>query len=667
MITALASDYRSVYHVNLDFDDAVCYRADPSDKEQHPEGVHFPYYSSFEDYCNRYVDEDYRSGFLTFIQPDNIRQALAADPIIAYRYLVRRDGREYYEMLRMAGVRHAEDREDHIVHAIGLGFTVIDAEMRESMAQSHALIDALKAAQEANKAKTAFLSSMSHEIRTPLNAIIGLNLLAMKDSTLSAGTREHLEKTDENARHLLSLINNILDMSRIESGKLVLQREEFSFSGMLDQINTMVMSQCRDKGLKYECRISSPVDEYYIADDTKLKQVLINILGNAVKFTDAPGNITLEIERTAEFDEQSTLKFTITDTGIGMDREFIPKVFDSFAQEDGSRSNKYGSTGLGLAIAKSIVDMMNGSISVRSEKGIGSEFTVVVTLKNCDRDMTAAGSVKPGNLYVLLADDDETVCEHARAVLNKAGIKADTCSSGRAALQMLETQRAKHESYNLVILDWQMSGMDGLDTAKHIKQEYDRDIPVLLLTAYSREEVGDEALSESIDGFLPKPLSVRDVIDALERATARRSTARSSEKQRAELKGRHILIAEDMLINAEIVKELIKVREATADHAENGRSALEMFEKSPPGFYDAILMDIRMPEMDGLDAAERIRALDRPDAKRIPIVALTANAFDEDVQRSLQAGINAHLSKPVDPDKLFLTLEELIFKAGVSG
>ena len=251
MITAMASDYRSVYRVDIDDDDAVCYRADPDDPGQTPEGVHFPYRAWIVEYCDLYVDEEYKEGFLKFADPGNVRIALATKDIIAYRYLAKRNGVEYYEMLRMAGVRHPKDRDDHIVHAIGLGFTDIDAEMRDALATNRALSEALAAAEQANTAKTSFLSSMSHEIRTPMNAIIGLDSLALQNESLPAETREYLEKIGESAHHLLGLINDILDMSRIESGRLMIRKEEFSFSGMLEQLNTMVMSQCSEKGLHY--------------------------------------------------------------------------------------------------------------------------------------------------------------------------------------------------------------------------------------------------------------------------------------------------------------------------------------------------------------------------------------------------------------------------------
>ena len=662
MITAMASDYRSVYHVDLDADDAVCYRADPEDTADR-EGDHFSFHRRFQEYCAQYVDAEYREGFLHFIDPAQIRSALATENIIAYRYLIRRGGKESFEMLRMAGVRHPADREDHIVHAVGLGFTDIDSEMRKNLEQQKAIADALEAAKQANLAKTAFLSNMSHEIRTPMNAIIGLNSLALRSKVLPAETREYLEKIGGSARHLLGLINEILDMSRIESGRMVLHKEEFSFRSMLEQINTMVMSQCVEKGLKYECQVLGGVCDYYIGDDIKLKQVLINILSNAIKFTDPPGSVSLTIERTGTFHEQSTLKFVISDTGIGIDQNFIPKIFDPFTQENSSRSSKYGSTGLGMAITRSIVELMNGEISVRSEKGKGSEFTVVISLKNCRHQGPATHYIKPNDMRVLIVDDEEIAAEHARLVLDEVGIRADICLTGEDAMQMLEVQHGKHAPYNLVLLDWKMPEMDGLEVAKEIRKRYSSETTVIILTSFNWDEIMDEALHIGVDSFLAKPLFASNVIDEFERIARKNNMSLFKERKRAELKDRRILLAEDIIINAEIMKHLLAAKEAVIDHAENGKLAVEMFEKSGVGYYSAILMDVRMPEMDGLEAAQTIRALDRPDARRIPIIALTANAFDEDVQRSLQVGMNAHLSKPVEPERLYQTMEELIWEA----
>jgi signal transduction histidine kinase/CheY-like chemotaxis protein len=598
-----------------------------------------------------------------FSNPDNIRAGLAESKIIAFRYLSKKvDGTEYYEMLRMAGVRHPKDREDNIVHAIGLGFTDIDSEMRDALATNRALSEALAAAEEANKAKTAFLSNMSHEIRTPMNAIIGLDSLALRIEDLPAEAREYLIKIGESAHHLLGLINDILDMSRIESGRMVIRKEEFSFRNMLEQINTMVMSQCDEKGLRYECKMLGGVSDYYIGDDMKLKQVLINILSNAIKFTNAPGSVMLTVERTNLFEDHSTIKFCIKDTGIGMDKEFIPKIFDAFTQENSGRSNKYGSTGLGMAITKNMIELMNGTVSVESEKGVGTEFTVIISLNNSNNQGPSTYFINQKDMRILVVDDEEVAAEHARIILDEAGIKADTCYDGQTALKMLEVQHAKHEPYNLVLLDWKMPEMDGVEVARKIREQYDKETTVIILTSFNWDEILEEAIHSGVDSFLAKPLLASNVLDEFERIARKNNMTLFKEKKRAELKGRRILMAEDVFINAEIMKQLITIREAEIDHAENGRIALEMFEESPVGHYDVILMDVRMPEMDGLEATEAIRKLNRPDAKTIPIIAMTANAFDEDVQRSLQVGMDAHLTKPVESERLYQTLEELIWE-----
>jgi CheY-like chemotaxis protein len=369
------------------------------------------------------------------------------------------------------------------------------------------------------------------------------------------------------------------------------------------------------------------------------------------------------VERSAVYGDHSTVKFVVKDSGIGMDKAFIPKIFDTFSQEDSSRNNKYGSTGLGMAITKNIVELMNGTISVASEKGVGTEFTVVVTLTNCDHQGPVTTYVQPKDMRILVVDDEEIAAEHARIVLDEVGIKADTCYSGQDALHLLELQHTKHEPYNLVLLDWKMPQMNGLDVAREIRKRYDRETTVIILTSFNWDEIMDEALHIGVDSFLAKPLFASNVIDEFERIARKNNMSLFKEKKRASLKGRHILMAEDILINAEIMKKIILMREAEIDHAENGRILLEMFQKSPVGYYDAILMDVRMPEMDGLEATAAVRQLDRSDAKNIPIIAMTANAFDEDVQRSLQVGMNAHLSKPVEPERLYQTLEELIWEA----
>ena len=381
-------------------------------------------------------------------------------------------------------------------------------------------------AEESSRAKTSFLSNMSHEIRTPMNAIIGLDNIALRDENLSPKTRDHLEKIGASAKHLLGLINDILDMSRIESGRMVLKSEEFSFREFSEQIGVIINGQCADKGLTYECRLAGDLRDFYIGDDMKLKQVLINILGNAVKFTDAPGRVSLTAEETGSDGEKCFLRFTVKDTGVGMDKEYIPKIFEAFSQEDATSTNRYGGSGLGMAITKNFVDMMGGRIDVESEKGVGTTFTVTVPL----------------------------------------GI--------------------------------------------------------------SEKKAGGDSAGDTAD------------------LTA--------------LRGRRVLIAEDVDENAEILSDLLELEDVAAERAQNGQIAVSMFEKSEPGYYDVILMDVRMPVMDGLSATKAIRALSRPDAASVPIIAMTANVFEEDVGRSIEAGMNAHLSKPVEPDRLYASMAELI-------
>ena len=536
--------------------------------------------------------------------------------------------------------------------------------------QSKLLSEALEEAEQASRAKTAFLSSMSHEIRTPMNAIIGLDNIALNDPETPEKTREYLRKIGSSADHLLSLINDILDMSRIESGRMILKNEEFSFPELLQAVNTMFSGQAADKGLDYHCRINGEVDDYYIGDNMKLRQVLINILGNAVKFTPAGGSVTLQVERKAQYNGKSTLCFTITDTGVGISREYLPHIFDAFSQEDSSTTNRYGSSGLGLAITKRIVEMMNGDIRVESEKGKGSVFTVTVTLTNSDRKETNdTDEIRPSDMSVLIVDDDPIACEHARLVLEKAGIASEVAVSGQEAIEMVQLRHARMEPYNLILVDWKMPEMDGVETTRRIRAVVGNESAIIILTAYRWDDVLEEAVRAGVDSFIPKPLFAAAVMEEFKSALKRKNSMAAKQKRKAELTGRRILLAEDVQINAEIISMVLQSRSMEVDLAENGRIAVEKFGGHEPGYYDAILMDIyydailmdmRMPEMDGLEATRRIRAMDREDARLIPVIALTANAFDEDVQRSLQAGLNAHLSKPIQPEVLFETLENLI-------
>ena len=523
-----------------------------------------------------------------------------------------------------------------------------------------ALKDALCAAQEASRAKTVFLSNMSHEIRTPMNAIIGLNNIAMNDPTVSGKVRQYHEKIGSSAHHLLDIINDILDMSRIESGRMVIRSEDFSFARMLGQVNTVIGGQCREKGIAYDCRIEGSVDDRYIGDDMKLRQVLINILGNAVKFTAEGGKVSLTIRAVRSFEDKCVLSFEVRDNGIGMSEEFLEHVFEPFTQEDQSSTSRYGSTGLGMSITKSIVELMNGQIDVHSIKGKGSEFTVVVTLAKSSYEFSGddTGDLCPSELSVLVIDDDSIALEYAGITLGQIGVRCDTAQSGKEGIDKVRLRHGRRADYDLILVDWKMPEMDGVETTRQIRSIVGGDTPIIILTSFNWDDIADEAKAAGVDSFAAKPLFAGAVMD--EFRTAFRKKNSELIKKTADLRGRRVLLAEDVAVNAEIMMMVLSAREMQADLAENGRQAVDMFMQHEQGYYSAILMDMRMPEMDGLEATRAIRDSGRADAGDIPIIALTANAFDEDVQRSMQAGLNAHLSKPVEPQLLFETLESLI-------
>lgn len=525
---------------------------------------------------------------------------------------------------------------------------------------------ALQEAERANSAKTVFLSNMSYEIRTPMNAIIGLYNIAMRKQGLDDEIKDILNQIGTNARHLITLINDILDISLIESGDVKLRQEEFSFGGMLEQINAITESQCNDKGLSFECSVKGQLDDNYIGDDLKLKQILFNILGNAVKYTEPSGRVTFEVEEIGRHDAQAEIRFVISDTGVGISKDYLPKLFEPFAQKTKASRNSFGSTGLGMAITKNIIEMMGGKIEVKSEQGLGSVFTVTVPLGLFAEKNNAVSHFDAGSLRALIVDDDITACEHARMVLKSVGIDSEHVRSGNEALEMFRNQGGSVPLFNLLLVDWKMPGIDGIELTRLIRKMPGNEDITIILTTYNWYEIMEEALLAGVNAFLAKPLFAGSIKEEIGKIISEHSKTPERKAHKADIANRRILVAEDMEINGQILEQMLSLKDVQSVLVMNGEDAVEAFKNSEEGYYDAILMDIIMPVMNGLEAAKAIRGLDRSDAKTIPIIALTANAFDDDIKLSLEAGMNAHLSKPVELDALFDTLEKLLYEGEIT-
>jgi len=528
-----------------------------------------------------------------------------------------------------------------------------DQEIKERMSS------ALVAAEQASAAKSNFLSRMSHEIRTPLNAIIGMDTIAAQTIGNTEKTADCISKIGISARYLLSLINDILDMSRIESGKMLLKNEKFMFRDFISNVDTMIYNQTRAKGLDYECIVSNDVAEAYIGDAMKLQQVLINILGNAVKFTEK-GKVSMDIHTINDSGMRSMLRFTVNDTGIGISEDFIEKIFEPFSQSDTSTTSVFGGTGLGLAITKNLVSLMGGTINVRSIIGVGSEFTVDVPL-TVDESVLRQPKIEMNfdKMHTLIVDDDLLVCEQTADVLSDIGMIGEWVTSGTAAIECVRQNYDCLKTFDFILIDWLMPDMDGIETTRQIRRIVGQDVTIIIITAYDWEPIELEAKAAGANLLVTKPLLKTTLISAFQKAMGQVEEEPLSDEQ-FDFHGKRVMVAEDNQLNAEIAKTLLENKNFEVEVVVNGLKAIEQFIKMPVNYYDAILMDIRMPLMDGLQATTNIRHCDKDDAKTIPIIAMTANAFDEDVEKSKAFGMDAHLSKPIDPILMYSTLYRML-------
>lgn len=519
---------------------------------------------------------------------------------------------------------------------------------------------AQKEAENANAAKREFLSNMSHDIRTPMNAIIGMTTIAIANQHNQEQVQECLRKIALSGKHLLGLINDILDMSKIESGKMTLSVAQVSLREVMDNIVNIIQPQIRAKNQQFNISIHEIIIEDVCCDNVRLNQILINLLGNAVKFTPDNGSIQVSLYQEELPDNNSLIRthFIVKDTGIGMSKEYQKKIFDSFSREDNTRVHKTEGSGLGMAITKYIVDAMGGTISVQSELGTGSEFHVILDFPKAE--VEEMDMLLP-NWNMLVVDDDEDLCISASHSLKSIGINPEWCLNAERAIEMISERHQQNDDYQIILLDWKLPGMSGIEAAREIRSKYKKDIPILLITAYDWSEIEEEARQAGVSGFISKPLFKSTLFYGLKTFTDNpgEETAETEENNDMELKGKHILLAEDNEINWEVARELLSTLEINLEWAENGRICVEKFEKSSVGYYDAILMDIRMPVMDGYHATMTIRDMEREDSG-IPIIAMTADAFAEDVQRCLDCGMNDHLAKPIDIQEVCFKLKKYL-------
>ena len=528
---------------------------------------------------------------------------------------------------------------------------------------SHQIVElenARNAAERATKAKSEFLSNMSHDIRTPMNAIVGMTAIATSNINNKEQVMNCLRKITLSSKHLLGLTNDILDMSKIESGKLTLNMEQISLREIMESIVNIVQPQIKAKKQEFDVFIKEIEAEEVYCDSVRFNQVLLNLLSNAIKFTPDGGKIelTLRQEVSPLGDNYIRVHIIVSDTGIGMSEDFKKIVFESFAREDSKRVHKTEGTGLGMAITKYIVDAMHGTIEVESEQGKGTAFQVTLDLEKAEE--READMILP-NWHMLVVDDDEMLCESAVNSLKAIGIEAEWTLDGETAVKMVAERHRSNNDYNVILLDWRLPGIDGIETAREIRKH--TDIPILLISAYDWNEIEEEARAAGISGFIAKPLFKSTLYYGLKHVAGNDDEAENTSPETSEevfeLSGRHILLSEDNDLNWEIANELLSSQGLILDHAENGQVCVEIFEKSAVGYYDAILMDLRMPVMNGYEAADAIRASDRGDSN-IPIIAMTADAFSEDKHKCLEHGMNAHIPKPIEIKEVLRLLKKYI-------
>lgn len=565
------------------------------------------------------------------------------------------DGDKY---TRVTVCMHQNQENGH-VHGLFISNDTTEARRRE-MAQRQALQAAYDAANQANQAKTRFLSNMSHDIRTPMNGIIGMTAIAGAHLDDPSRVADCLSKITVASKHLLGLINEVLDMSRIESGKLELQDEAFNLPDFIENLIAMSKSQIASRHHQFSVSITGIQHEKVIGDSQRVQQAFMNLIGNAIKYTPDGGKIRLSItEKPLRRAKAACYEFVVEDNGIGMDEDFLEHLFDPFARADDSRVARIQGTGLGMSITRNIVQMMNGTIQVESHLNQGTRFTVTIFLKVQEED-EAISYEKFVDLPILVADDDEAACASTCLILSELGMKGEYVLSGQEAVDRVSARHNCEDDYFAVILDWKMPGMDGVETTRAIRQRVGSDVPIVIISAYDWSDIEVAARAAGADAFISKPLFKSRVAhlfhDLLGRGSVKEESSALEALQKEDFHGKRALLVEDNELNAEIAVEIFHTTGLAVEYARDGKEAFDMVSGAADGYYDIIFMDIQMPVMDGYEATRAIRALPRAYTKNVPIIAMTANAFTEDAMAAKNAGMNEHIAKPIDFDHLISTL-----------
>ena len=545
--------------------------------------------------------------------------------------------------------------------SVVLGFHNVDDEMRAEMEKKNLLEDALFQANRASRAKSTFLSNMSHDIRTPMNAIVGFTTLALTHLGQTELVEEYLKKILTSGNHLVSLINDVLDMSRIESGKMHLEEALCRLPDILHGLRSIVQGDIAAKQLELFIDTVDVYDEEIYCDKLRLNQVLLNLLSNAIKYTGAGGIVSVRIiEKPGAPSGFANFDFCIRDTGIGMSEEFVEHIFEPFERERNSTISGIQGTGLGMSITKNIVEMMNGSIDVKSEQGTGTEFTVHLTFRLGSEPKEPVTIPQLKNCRALVVDDDFNTCDSVSYMLQQIGLRAEWTLSGREAVLRTRQAKMRGDNYSVYLIDWLMPDMNGVEVARRIRMETGDDVPIIVLTAYDWSDIEEEARQAGVTAFCSKPLFLSELRSCLHSVVTAGSESSEPVKTTVKIRSGHILLAEDNELNQEIATAILQEAGFTTDVASNGQIAVDMLKASQPGYYSLVLMDVQMPVMDGYSATKQIRALPDSALSSIPILAMTANAFEEDRQTALKCGMNGHVTKPIDIKKLFETLDMLL-------